>query len=193
MKDVLKYLIVILGIIGAILAIVYGSYLPLTKSKMYIAALRDVRHIKTVQEFEDLFNKVFDFYSPVGDEEVPKFLGTDILNLIANGQQGEQTSRALVKFIEPHLWKDNVRHLLLLGQMFASLWQNFGRQEQDFNKAESYLREAYKIGPKLPPVLYTLFDLYRANGDKNKVQEIGNQILKYWPDDEKVKNIVENL
>jgi len=43
------------------------------------------------------------------------------------------------------------------------------------------------LGPKLPPALYSLFDLYEAHGDMEKRQEISSLILQYWPNDEQVR------
>ena len=57
-------------------------------------------------------------------------------------------------------------------------------------KSEEAYRAALSIGPKLPPVLYSLLDLYRAKGEGEKLKEIGNVILKYWPDNPEIKDIL---
>jgi len=63
----------------------------------------------------------------------------------------------------------------------------------DFKKAEDYFNRAYQIGSKLPPVLYSLIDLYARKGDVQKVKEIGQIILKYWPDDKNISDMVKSI
>lgn len=189
MNILIKQFIIVVGIILAILSIVFGSFLPLAKSQRYISALGSASSVKTLDEFKANFDRVFKFYSPVGDEETAKFLSSDILNSVVQKEQSEAVSRALISYIEPYMMKNNVRHLMVLGQMYSILWQKSGR-EDDFIKSEDYYRGALIIGPKLPPVLYSLFDLYQAKGDKEKAKEIGETILRYWPEEEKVRKAI---
>ena len=181
-----KKIIIPILIIVAASALYFGSILPLAKSRRFVAALNSMSSVKTLDEFKNHFDDVFNFYSPVGAEEISKFLGNNIISMISAKEQSENVSRYLVEYVGQHLFKDNVRHLLMFGQMHFILWQRF-HQETDFVKAEEYYQRAFLIGPKLPPVLYGLFDLYAAKGDQAKAEEIGNIILKYWPEDESVK------
>jgi len=185
-KLFIKQFIVIFLIILAIFSIIFGSLLPLMKSRRFISSLNSIQFIKTLGEFKVNFDRPLKFYSPIGDEEIVKFLSGNIFSAIAQREQSEATARELILYIEPYMFKNNVRHLLTLSQMYFVLWQKSG-QEDDFIKAENYFRQALAIGPKLPPVLYTLFDLYQAKGDREKIKEIGEIILKYWPEDEKIE------
>lgn len=191
-KSLTKQSIIISLIILAVLSIIFGSYLPLVKSQRFIAGLRSIPSIKTIDQFKINFDRAFKFYSPVGDEEITKFLAGDILQIISQQNQSEDVSRILVDYIEPYLFQDNVRHLLTAGQMYEILWQKYG-QEEDFQKAENYFKKAYQIGPKLPPVLYGMLDLYRLKGNTEKAKEIGEIILKYWPEDGQIKEIMGRM
>jgi len=191
-NEVFKNFIIVGLIILAVLSIIFGSYLPLIKSQFYIDALSSVSQVKTVEEFEANFDKSFKFYSPIGDEEVAKFLSSNILQIISQQNQPEAVRRILISYIEPYLLKNDVRHLMAAGQMYETLWINYGREE-DFQKAESYFQKAYAIGPKLPPVLYGLIDLYYKKGDIPKIKEIGGIILQYWPDAKDVENLIKSL
>ena len=184
MSDLLKNLIILLLIATTCLSIYLGAYLPFTKSQRYIVAIRTLPSLKSVGEFEKNFDAVINYYSPIGDEEVMKFLSNDISNIIAGQEQPEVVSRALVEYIEPHMFKNDVRHLLTLGRMYSVLWQKYDRKDADYNRAEEYFLKAYAIGPKLPPVLYSLFDIYKLKGDNEKLKNIVSEILRYWPDDE---------
>ncbi len=192
MNKVIKNSIAIVLIVLATLSIIFGSYLPLVKSQRYVSGARSLSSINTIDQFKQTFDRSLRFYSPVGDEEVVKFLGSDILQIIAQGNQSEAVSRALFEYIEPYLFKNDVRHLLIGAESYNNLWRQFGKEE-DFEKSENYFKNAYKIGSKLPPVLYGMLNLYVLKGDKEKAKEIGEIIVNYWPDDEKVKEAVKVL
>lgn len=188
----IKQLTIIALLISATLSIVFGSYLPLVKSLRFITALNSIPSIKTLEQFETNFDQAFKFYSPVGDEEITKFLAGDILQIISQENQPEAVSRMLVTYIEPYIFQNDVRHLMVIGQMYQVLWGKYGQREEDSQKSENYFQKALAIGPKLPPVLYGMLDIYQMKGDVQKVKEIGEIILKYWPDDERIKKVVEN-
>jgi tetratricopeptide (TPR) repeat protein len=93
-----------------------------------------------------------------------------------------------VEYIEPHMFKDNVRHLLSVGMMYENLWLRYGKKDADYAKAEGYYRAALAIGPKLPPVLYSLANLYNEKGDLTKGREIKAMILNLWPNEGNIVN-----
>ena len=173
------------GMILAALGIYFGAILPLAKAQSYLDAQRRMKNVRTMDDFRANFDASFNLYSPVGDEEIAKFLGNDIMNIVNEGQP-ENVSRELVSYIETHLFKDDVRHLLVLGQMYQILWQSF-KVEEDYQKAIGYLEKAHEIGPNLPSPMYKLLSLYLLHGDKESVQRMGNLILANWPQDENVK------
>ncbi len=177
----IKQFTIITLLILAMLSIIFGSLLPLVKSQRFVSASRSAFSARTLRDFKANFDQALKFYSPIGDEEIAKFLGGNILSAISQKEQSDAVSRELVSYIEPYMFKNNVRHLMTLGQMYFILWQKSGREE-DFLKAENYFRQALAIGPKLPPVLYPLFNLYQVKRDTQKTKEIGEVILKYWPE-----------
>ncbi len=175
-----------------IVAIIYGSLLPIARSRRFIAGLRALGSVQSLQQFQDTFDASFKFYAPVGDEEIAKFLSNDIMSAISQQDTPENVSRALLGYLEPYMFKNDVRHLLTTGQMYYILWRRFGKQE-DFGKAEDYYLKVLEIGPKLPPPLYTLFQLYKDGGQKEKAKVIAKRILSLWPDDEQTKSTLEML
>ncbi len=188
----IKKSIISLGIVLGILSIFFGSYLPFIKARAYVRAIDTLNTIKDVSEFERVFGNVLSLFSPTGQEEIVKFMSSDVITSVVSQNNPEELSRELVSFIEPHLFKNDVRHLIIRGNLYSLLWQKY-RQEDDFVKSEGAYRAALAIGPKLPPVLYSLLDLYRAKGDTEKLKEIGSTILKYWPSDQQVQNILDQL
>jgi tetratricopeptide (TPR) repeat protein len=186
MNELVKNFIVIVLIVFSLLGIIFGAYIPFKKAQLYISAAYQMNSIRTTKQFEEVFDKVFNYNSPIGDYEVARFLGDNLLNLIAAPENPENVSRFLLEYLEPKMKTDDTRHLLLLAQMYYFLWQKSGK-ESDFLKSEEYYQKALNYGPKLPQLLYGLFDLYKAKGDKEKLKQVAETILKYWPEDEKVK------
>ena len=82
---------------------------------------------------------------------------------------------------------------MVMGQMHGVIWEKYGRKEEDFQKAEEYWQKAFAIGPKLPPVLYGMLNLYQAKSDQEKIKEISEIIIQYWPEDEKIKLLLSEL
>ncbi len=191
-NEIVKTFVLIGFFILAVLSIIFGCYLPLRKSQLYIDALSLMPSVKTIQEFEANFDKSLKYYSPVGDEEVTKFLANTILQITSQQNQSEAIDKMLADYIEPYLFKNEVRHLLAAAQLHEALLTKYKRME-DLQKAESFFQAAYAIGPKLPPVLYGLLDVYRMEGNNEKAKQIGETILQYWPDDKNVSNIVKSL
>ena len=79
------------------------------------------------------------------------------------------------------------------GQLYLTLFNNYGQKPEDFKKALNYYERAFMIGPKLPPVLYGLFNLYIQSGQKDKAKEIGQIILNYWPDNDQIRGLISSL
>jgi len=193
-----KQFVIISLIILAILSIVFGSILPWIKAGRYISALTDLQssRIHSVDQFKQEFGAVLDFYSAVGQEETVKFLSEDIMKLMVN--EAQQTGKlgpvapALVSFIEPYLFQNNVRHLLFASEAYKLLWRAFGNTDY-FMKSLDYYQKAYAIGPKLPTVLYGMFDLYGLSGNNVDAKKVGEVILEYWPDDQGMAELLKNL
>jgi hypothetical protein len=194
MSQGIKYVIVLVGIVAAFSSIIFGAYMPTTKAQLYVSSVTALPNIHSVQDFEDLFNRGFNFYSPIGDEETAKFLGTETMDVI-NGQtdQPEAVSRALIQYVEPHLMQyPNPRHLVVVANMHSVLWQRF-KHVEDFKIAESSYKQALEMGPKLPPPLYGLLQLYLNGGDKADAKVIAERILASWPDDTRVQQVMPLL
>lgn len=165
----------------ATVALIAGVYLPIVKARRYITSINTLSSIQTLEGFYTHFDRVLEFPSPVGQEEAVKYLGSDIATAISFEGQLEAAARAFVKYIEPHFFRENVRHLLMGGQMYEILWRRFSRQETDLRKAEEYYIAARAIGAKLPPVLYSLYDLYGRSGEVEKRAEVRDMIVRLWP------------
>ncbi|MBI4993753.1 O-antigen ligase family protein [Candidatus Wolfebacteria bacterium] len=190
-QKILNYQIVsIIGIIFAILSIIYGSIFPYLKAMAYTA---DMNKPHTVGDFKDRFNNIYNIYSPISNKEISLYLVDNIRNLISNQQnQPEQIMRLFVDFIEDKIDKNDVRQLMPMAKIYSIMWERYGN-EGDYRKSVDYYLTSLKIGPKLPPALYGLFSLYYLHNDNEAVENIGKNILQYWPQDKRIINLLKEV
>jgi tetratricopeptide (TPR) repeat protein len=190
----IKKLLLTLVAIIALAGIYTGSYLPLAKGQRYIRASATSREAKTLGNFIETFDSVFEYHAPVvGDTvseiELIKFFGGDILGTINNGEQSEDTSRKLAEYIEEHSNKEEFLQVFNLATTYQALWRRYDldgeknpNESEYYNRSLKYFEKALSIGPNVPQPLYNLFDMYRAGNDFDKAREVGNTILENWGD-----------
>ncbi len=192
MNNSFKLAVISLCILAVVFLFVFGSVLPVLKSQTYIDSARSANSVRTIADFKANFDKVFDFYSPVGGEESAKYLTSNILSVV-NSQQdiSESMARELIDYIEPKIYPDT-RHYIAMATLHTMSLTRFMKQD-DYDAAIDYYKRARELGPKLPPVLYGLLTLYSAVGDDENTREVGGTILKYWPDDSRVSDLLATL
>lgn len=189
----IKYFIVAAGIIGGVMGIIYGAIMPILKAQSYVDATVAMAKVRTIQDFEDQFNNAYAISSPIGGEEISKFLVSSISGMISNqADMPENVTRALAEYVEPKIFPGNPRHLIPMATIYSMLWVRF-HHEEDYQKAVDYYQRTLVTGPKLPPALYSLFSLYQAHGDRAGMKTIGEQILTYWPQDVRISVILDKL
>lgn len=199
MNYVAKKIIAIIIIVAVVALLYFGAYLPLKKGQLYIGALKEMssKQAKSVKDLNDIFRKVFDFYSPVGQNEaLSAYLGV-MLNVIS-----QQDNKAVVDAIIGDVEK-NVAPVLEAPEKAFNYWQSVYTMgliyrvaaikfydENYYQKALQTFKEGLEYSPNRPNLLYGLLDLYVARGDKEKAKEIGQIILKYWPKDNEVRRVI---
>lgn len=193
MKKIIKTILCPIFILLSLLFFYFGGVLPFLTARRYITALYQLPNIMNIADFENVFNPVLDSYSFVGGEEIVNFITSAIVKQPERLDNTNDTMRELVNYIEPHLSQNNVKHLLNIADSYSILWRRRGGESDDFVKAENYYLKVCQIGPKLPQALYGLLNLYSMKEDKEKIREAMETILRYWPDDEKTKNMLESL
>jgi len=186
---IIKQIVIMIVMFFALLALYFGSYLPFVKAQKYIFFAGSMGNVKTLEQFKISVSDLFGFYSPVGQEEAVRFASQNILNLMSAPNQPEAVVRDLAGIIETNSLKNNVRHLLNISSAYSILWNRYKKPE-DFLKMEDYIQKTLAIGPDLPPALYPAFDLYRVEGNQAKLREVGETILKNWPNDEMVRAVL---
>jgi tetratricopeptide (TPR) repeat protein len=179
-------------ILLALFLIIFGSVLPFIKSERYVSFLGVSSSAKTLEEFESYARTSLDFGSPVGQEETVKFMLSATRDIIRNPNIPAPIAGELVRFIELYAFKNDVRHLAAMGDMYSTLWARYG-DESAFARSEEYYKKALVIGPNLPPVLYSLLTIYQLKGDGEKIKETSGTILSYWPNDNSVRQLLDSV
>jgi len=194
----MRYTIATIITIFVVLSMYYGIFSIIHKSQLYINAYQNLSGIKSLDDFNKLFDRALDFSSPAGqDETVGAYLG--VLAEIISRQTDRGTIEALVKNAE-----NRMRPILEKKKGF-----NFGQNLYTLGmiyrlgaaklQSETYYRksvEIFKLGLEYYPnrqiFLYGLFDLYVGAGDKENAKKIGETILNFFPNNEKIINILKN-
>ena len=146
---------------------------------------------RTIEEFESYARNALDFKSPVGQEETVKFILSGIRDIVRSPNLPAPVAEELVHFVELYAFKDDVRHLAAMGDVYSILWAKYG-DEKSFATSESYYKKALAIGPNLPPILYSLLTIYQIKEDKEKIGEAAKTILSYWPNDSLVEKLIDS-
>ena len=180
-------------ILLAILGIYFGSLRSFIKGQKYIQALGKKGEITSVEDFKNVFREVLEYKAPLSDDEIVKFISGDIVDMASGGKQEEGVMRELVAFIEGYIHEDDLIHLLNTARTYHFMWIQFGGKEEYFRKAEEGYTKVIALAPKLPPALYGMLDLYRASGNAEKVREYGERVLKLWPEDTRVVELLRTI
>lgn len=189
--DVSKKIVIGALIVLAVLSLWFGAVQPWRKARSYITAIHMLPTMNSFGDFEDAFNRSLSLSSTAGQEEIVKFLASDVVGDIIT-QEGipEEMAATLVLFVESRFIEGDIFHSLAGGLLYSILWQNY-HQEKYFEKSENYYQTLLALGSKLPPALYSLFDLYGSHGDVEKQRGVAEIILRHWPNEEMVKGVLQ--
>jgi len=201
MNQLPKQIIAISTSFFILVMIFYGSYLPYKKSKTFISSLNALRseQIRSFEQLDKIISSSLKINSPIGQEElVRQFLGIFSEFIIQN--KDPEVIDALLKYIK--IYSDPIlnrgkglsfnQNLYLATNLYLTTYQQT-KNNQYLKEAKKYIELSYSLGPKRPQALYPLFDIYRLEDNIEKAKEIGNQILTYWPDDESLKEVYDEL
>lgn len=188
MNDDFKKIISIIGIIGIAALIYFGSILPFVKSRLYLEVLNRLNSVKNVGDIEDAFDSALNFYSPVGQEEITRYISNNVLSFI-DSKNPEAPIREIAKYMESRMFKNNTKHLLTIAWMHERLAKVYN-QPADLKIAEEYYQKVLILNPKSPQALYGLLTIYQVTEDKEKSRQLAEKILQYWPDDKNIEAII---
>jgi len=197
-----KRQIIALVFIALMMVLIYlSSYLPYMKGKLYIDAVRQAMQAKSLDEFITPFEKTFSFWSPVGQPEALRFFAGDVSSILQNNQQlPKEIAKALVDYTIQVLSSNPLgakglnysQNVLFKATILSTYGFNY-KDEEALKKAEDYYKEGLTLSPTRPQFLYGLFSFYLNLGKKEEAKNVGNEILKYWPEDINVAKALKEL
>lgn len=200
MNNTLKQLIAILAVAAIFGIAYYGSYLPLRKSQTFITTLRGLPNVRSLDEFKNSFRAALEAPSPIGQEELVRNTGNTIISLLQQNNANPDLTREVLNFVlgyyEPIMSRPRglnfAQDFYVLAALHQIAYEKTGEKAY-LEKAKEYYLQGLEISPKRPQFLYGLVDLYRVEGDTEKLKEIGERILTLWPDDLKVQELIKDL
>jgi len=177
-------------IVAAVSGWYLGAYLPFQKSKKFIEVIRSGSAIKTVEELERRFDSVLDIPSPVSRDETIGFFVDQMVTVLGTKPPAEVGARLIaytenkVRLVLQNPKSPELTKVLLKMASLNELGWIVYQKESYFRSAENYLGRCLQVSPNRPQCLYGLFNLYASVGDRERVKAIGEEILRFWPNDE---------
>ena len=201
LDSLIKKTLSILASVVVVVFLYFGAYLPYEKSQKLISALGAIQSGASLEGYEKAFSSVLDYYSPVGQGESVKQLGNTTLSILSSQKNlpkniAEELLKFNLKYFEPII--NNSRggnasqNFLVMGQIYHALALNYNDLNY-LNIAIDYYQKGLVNSPRRPQFLYSLFEAYQAKRDYNSAIKTGEEILKYWPGDAKVKQNIEAM
>lgn len=177
----------------------YGTYLPMRKSQAFIRVMQTLPQQKSTGEVQRVFLDVLTMPSPIGQEELVRNITNLFLGAIQQTDDPTTISQS-VDFVTQH-FKPIIEYgrgmsfgqnLYILGAMNEVAFVKT-KQIKYLENAKRYYTKGLELGPSRPQPLYGLFDVYRMEGNVEKVKEITDKILSQWPEDKQAKAGLEEF
>lgn len=177
----------------------YGSYLPFRKSRTYIQTLNSMGSINSFAEFKERFLIPLNMPSPIGQEEIVRNTANMVVNFIQQTNDPSGIDDA-INFVETNFRPIIARgrgmsftqNLYILGAMHELALVK-AKDLKYLAPSKNYYLKGYELGQKRPQFLFGLFDIYRAENNIEKTQEVVNQILAQWPNEERIKGAFQEF
>ncbi|MFA5870350.1 MAG: hypothetical protein WC842_00440 [Candidatus Paceibacterota bacterium] len=181
MKQIIAWIV----ICASALSFVYGAIKPYKKASAYVTAVKSSK--TSVDGYIQAFKYALEYPSPVGQDELIRFISSDIMNVIAEGKNDEAVEQKLTDFI--HIYADpkiesgvgmNYSQMIMMfGTMHMYKWKQHQKTD-DLIFARNYFVQGYTINHDRPQFLIGLLNLYNASGQNDKANEIKQHITDLW-------------
>lgn len=179
----------------------FGSFLPLRKSQKYIEARQT--QVTTLEQFNNLYDGVLGYSSPVGQDEIVANYLEIISNTINQEQKAAKPNTEIVRSLvtRAEKWALPIvnrragfgfsQTLFSLGSVYRSATIVL-QEEVYYKKAIEMYRLGLEFSPDRQIFLYSLFDMYRFGKDNENARRVGERILEVYKDDN-IKQILKDL
>lgn len=204
MDPFLKKNISIAAVILLLVVAYVGNFLPLRKSLNFIDANRKLNQegqVKTLDQLIALLSHPLDLYSPIGQQELVRNTTNIVFDLV-KGENGKNPPvvKALMEMVDTYysplvakprgMSFNQDLYVLGLTNEAAAI------QTRDVNyasKAQEVYERGLTLSPKRPQFLYGLLDVFRMKSDFQNAKRIAEEILTYWPDDQRTQRLLAQI
>ncbi len=176
---------------------VYGSYLPMRKSKAFIEALNALPNADSVSKLEEIFSVPLDLPSPIGQEEIIRNIANTVMMYVdENPAVADDIIRYIRSYFDSIIARGKgmsfTQDVFLLGTIHEVALQRT-QDAKYFPQMKEYYLEGNRLSPRRPQFLYRLFSTYQLEGNIAEAKKIGIQVLNQWPDDSAMRDALESL
>lgn len=195
MQRTTKQVIAGIVILFILFMAVYGSYLPMRKSEMFISALQSIQTqpITSLGDLESRVTPALNYPSPIGQEELVRNFANSVLGFVQNNTDASSTAELLGflnTYYDPILARGKGmsfgQDVYLMGAINEVSFVKTGNPTY-LGEAQQYYQEGNMLGPNRPQTLYGLFDVYRFEGNVTDTILTAQKILTNWPQDQTVQ------
>ncbi len=193
------------SIIASVLAVIvamawyFGSYRPFQKSQIFVRVISAKNSFQSLHELEDTFGEVFDYPSPIGQEELVRNMTSYILNFIQQTNDPnlivpltQYAERYYAPIIARGSGMSFGQDLYLMG-VINEVTLVKTKDPKYLTAAHNYYAKALELGPMRPQALFGMFDVYRFEGNVEGAKKIADQILAQWPNETKTRDALANF
>lgn len=175
--------------IGLIGVMWYGSYLPMCKSYAYMSMMKSMRHVDTTKEFEDRVSVPLQMWSPIGQAEVVRTLGSSmVLPIVHESKNNAERISALMVLLNhyelPFVSSDKTVDYCQNLDLLATVNKEAFRSTKDpryLDAAERCYRLGLAVNSMRPQFVYGLLDIYKLRDDKERQAQQMKVISALWP------------
>ncbi len=183
----------------AVAVLIWGTYLPYRKSKLYVTAIAKSSEATTLDQFSVPYMMALNAPSPIGQDEFSRNFASTLASIVAGA---DKTNDAVVRAIGLMMDQYTLpvmqrRSALSSSQMYyvtgiayRNLYDATG-DELYRERGRALLLKGLELSPDRPQLLYSLFDDARFSGDEEGKQKYGKRIMELWPQDNRIPEIME--
>ena len=185
-------------------SLVWGTYLPYRKSKLYVAAISAGNAAGSFDEFMTPYLKALNATSPIGQEEIVRNFTTTISDLVAGIRTPDPQTLAIVQALggvldqygRPVMERRSATSQVQTYSIFAAAYLRIfdATDVRPFrNNALELLERGLAMSPTRPQMLYLLYEYENSYGSNEEALQYGRRILELWPNDRETSRSVEQL
>jgi hypothetical protein len=200
MTPLAKKISAVVAVIALAFLAYYGTFLPFQKSTRFIATVRSMGGVRSVEDFEQMFAAVLRIPSPIGQEELVRNMATEVTGFVSRGATQPAIEEELVRFVEEFFAPIVARgkgmsfgqDLYILGTLNRLVYWHT-KKPHYLDAAERYYAKGVELGPNRPQPLQGLLDVAILKNDAERAKLVAERIYTLWPTDSRIEAVLQAI